>query len=840
MSGEQKPKLLKTIQAEIFALRAPSDTPVFTLLDNDNSILIHHGYSPLRELETLYDQLLDFLNNDQNLELNDILVMVPQIDLYEPFIHAVFGNTPAARSLKYSLSDQHLVKTDPLYTCVIKLLNLNQAEFKAEQIASLLHIPEISTNFDIDPDQIATLLSWIEGSGIRFGRDSKHIQSLGGAANDINTFSWGIKRMLLGAVSIDEQHPFEEITPFMPTRGISAQLAGKFAMFIDALCAWSDSLNEPRYLVDLSNLLSTLESCFFTHSDDSQKKFKQLHQSWQELIQSGLKSNYQSLLSIQTIAKLFEDILDKNIPSQNFLMGKINFCTLMPMRAIPFKVIAILGLNQNDFPKATTHDSFDLIANNPRYGDRNSNIDDRYLFLEALLSAQNNLYLSFIGHSITDNSTTLPSVLIDELTDYVDKIRRTKELDLPASKQCLSIHSPLMPFSESLFIEPKLPFELRKTPHSYRAQWITANYKHDYDDDHAYNAAFSYPKILIEKLNIDGLIKFYKDPLGFFCNKHYSLNFYTNIDFPILPSVESFGDLNNLDNYSFNENFIQDNLDKLVQNQDEKPLLQAYYKSLGILPKFDYETIYWKEKQALFQDLIDAIAQYSAPEYIKQAPKNILIKLESNQQQQISLTGSLPVLQQHVAAPTATCIFWSSAKGKLKRLISAYIYHLCHCVNRAKNEPSITTIHYSINSGKLIKHNFSAITQAEAKYQLDIYLHGFEYGISAPILWLRDDFESNIKEDKVMKILDEILEQINIDHPEFTQTKPWDLIPANFLSANSSLANLLEEQLCPIFEDYSDPALLRLFAQITSDDLLKFVLNYHWFIKPIYNALTIE
>jgi exodeoxyribonuclease V gamma subunit len=49
-----------------------------------------------------------------------------------------------------------------------------------------------------------------------------------------------------------------------------------------------------------------------------------------------------------------------------------------------------------------------------RPGDRSRREDDRYLLLEALLSARDQLYISWVGRSIRDNSERPASVLIGQ------------------------------------------------------------------------------------------------------------------------------------------------------------------------------------------------------------------------------------------------------------------------------------------------------------------------------------------------------------------------------------------------------------------------------------------
>lgn len=72
--------------------------------------------------------------------------------------------------------------------------------------------------------------------------------------------------------------------------------------------------------------------------------------------------------------------LDQERISQRFLAGQINFCTLMPMRSIPFKVVCLLGMNDGVYPRTLPPLGFDLMAQQVKRGDRSRRDDDRYLF----------------------------------------------------------------------------------------------------------------------------------------------------------------------------------------------------------------------------------------------------------------------------------------------------------------------------------------------------------------------------------------------------------------------------------------------------------------------------
>ena len=124
-------------------------------------------------------------------------------------------------------------------------------------------------------------------------------------------------------------------------------------------------------------------------------------------------SDYEIPLAIVREAWI-EGLEDKGL-NQRFLAGRVNFATLMPMRAIPFRYVCLLGMNDGDYPRSRPPVDFDLMGKDYRPGDRSRREDDRYLFLEALLSAREQLYISWVGRSIKDNVVRPASVLVAQL-----------------------------------------------------------------------------------------------------------------------------------------------------------------------------------------------------------------------------------------------------------------------------------------------------------------------------------------------------------------------------------------------------------------------------------------
>jgi exodeoxyribonuclease V gamma subunit len=160
--------------------------------------------------------------------------------------------------------------------------------------------------------------------------------------------------------------------------------------------------------------------------------------------------------------------LDSQLSTESgggFLTGGVTFCAMVPMRSLPFKVICVLGLNDDAFPRRLQAKGFDLIARHPRRGDRSRRLDDRYLFLETLLSARDTFYLSYVGRNIRDNGVLPPSVLVADLLDVVQS-GCAMEDGSDCLRHVITYHA-LQAFNPEYFQgDPKLP--------GYSSQWLEA------------------------------------------------------------------------------------------------------------------------------------------------------------------------------------------------------------------------------------------------------------------------------------------------------------------------------------------------------------------------------
>ncbi|EKY33931.1 exodeoxyribonuclease V subunit gamma [Vibrio cholerae] len=466
----QRDSLLHHIQADILHLQEHQDDAKFaisrhkpSIAAQDDSLQIALCHSPIREVEVLHDRLLAEFERDSSLKPRDVIVMVPDINAYAPYIQAVFGNAPGERFIPFSISDRSADQESPILTAFLQLLALPQSRCLASELLELLETPAIMARFAIDEEEFATAKRWVEEAGIRWGLNSDTGAEFELPASEQNTWQFGIERMLLGYAMPAEAGLYELggqwLAPYNQVQGMSAELAGKLAHFVQTLSelrsqlAQTQSMEQWRYWLN-----ELLERCF---SVDLQGELalKTIRDSLVNLKQQLVDAGYQQAISPAIIRQVLTNKLSGTRISQRFLAGQVNFCTLMPMRSIPFRRVCLLGMNDGVYPPNEMVEGFDLRNVQRRVGDRSRREESRYLFLEALLSAKEQLYISYVGRSIQDNSERVPSVLVSELLEYCEQnycLAGDEHLESDYSGRRLVEHLttqyPMVPFSPQAFI----------------------------------------------------------------------------------------------------------------------------------------------------------------------------------------------------------------------------------------------------------------------------------------------------------------------------------------------------------------------------------------------------
>jgi len=395
------------------------------LAAGDRSFCFHIAHSPMREVEILHDQLLAAFDADASLQPDDVIVMVPDIEAYAPYIDAVFGlHMPGdTRRLPYFIVDRGPGSVNTVLDAVQRLLALPQARLGVGDVLDLLDTEAVRRRFELNEPDIGVLRDWISGANVRWGLNSEHRKALGLPIDDalaqLHTWEFGLRRMLLG-YAMGDAGVWAGIAPYGDVAGLEARLAGVLAQVIERMSHYARVLNEPATPAQWVQRLRSLLDDFIDVGDVvAAYTVEQLGQALEGWLDECEASGFDEAVTLAVVSGHWMACFQSAGLAQRFASGAITFATLMPMRAIPFRHVCLLGMNDGDYPRSRTPAHFDLMQSDYRPGDRSRRDDDRYLFLEALLSARERFYVSWVGRSIVDNTERPPSVLVAQLRDHL-------------------------------------------------------------------------------------------------------------------------------------------------------------------------------------------------------------------------------------------------------------------------------------------------------------------------------------------------------------------------------------------------------------------------------------
>lgn len=381
-------------------------------LEKDDSISLHACHSRLREVEVLKNQLLLALEQDATLELRDIVVMAPDIQAYEPFIAAVFAD------IQHAVADRSLRLCNDALDAFIRFLSLSQSRFGWQTVLDLLEQAVVYPGLGLSETDLELVKYWVQDTHVRWGKSAQHKQELGLPELSENTWQAALDRLLMGYAVGNDDEFVDGVLPYRDIEGGSASALGGLCDFMSLLFKADADFKQPKTLKAWGAQLYYYADQLLQAANGVERQ--QLNELLAEL-SAELPAVHDDPVDLQVIISWLEGAVAEQKSANGFLRGQLTFCSMLPMRSIPFKVIALMGMNDGEFPKVDRQPTFDLLSNHFRKGDRSRRADDRYQFLEILLSARQQLIITYIGQSQANNEKIPPSVVISELLEVLQE-----------------------------------------------------------------------------------------------------------------------------------------------------------------------------------------------------------------------------------------------------------------------------------------------------------------------------------------------------------------------------------------------------------------------------------
>ncbi len=388
--------VLSQLQSDLLLLRTPQP-----IEKSDESIQIHSAISPLREIEVLYDQLCRLIaqhrNGEDPIQPKEILVLAPDLDLYAPFIAAVFGASESA--LSYRLEGVSAQKE--LLDSVLHLLSLPEHKFSEEAVLDLFDAPLFREHRNLSGEDIAELRRWAAKANVR-----------------LNGWEKGIDRLLYGTVmELDEDTVVKMTSEQWPCRGVEASQWDLLGKLIELIRSLKEDLN-PFSQHNMKGWLKWIDQIiqrYFATSEERESLLAEIRKLSFHFSESDSPALSLSAL-VRTLAALGENFSQTLHTHQ--VQGVV-FRSLKQGHLTDAKVICLLGMNEESFPRKEPSSS--LCALKKHRLDRSilkRSDDDRYLFLECVTLAQRYLVISYQRVDPRDNKESVPSLCVQELIHY--------------------------------------------------------------------------------------------------------------------------------------------------------------------------------------------------------------------------------------------------------------------------------------------------------------------------------------------------------------------------------------------------------------------------------------
>ncbi len=437
--------LLARIQDDIRSNRPPRLEPD---AGDDHSIQIHVTYGPRRQVEVTRDVILHLLADDPTLEPRDIVIMTPDLGTFAPLLEAAFPtgdhtDTDGMPDLRLRIADRSPAAVNPLVRFAATVLELADSRMEAGAIRELVTRPVVQRRFGFDLDTAAAITGIINDSNISWGLDADHREQWGAGRLPDRTWSRGLDRALTGVFYSDD--PVRVIDNTAPLDGVEGQDAtpvGLLAALIDRIIAIRDLLDGSLPMSQWAKAIADSVRLLAKPAWEDEWQYGQLERLLGETFP---ETTPDPTLTLAEARRAIAGWTETRPSPLHFRTGDVTVCTLVPMRSVPYRVVCLLGMDDERFPRSSRTDGDDLLVGDERVGDFDRSSEDRQLLLDALMAAGDHLVVTYSGRDELTNSELPPAVPIAELRDTL-----TDMVGADAMSAIVTQH-PLQSFSAANF-----------------------------------------------------------------------------------------------------------------------------------------------------------------------------------------------------------------------------------------------------------------------------------------------------------------------------------------------------------------------------------------------------
>ena len=433
-NNDRRPSLLEQLQEQLID---GAEANGLCLEAEDRSLQFHACPGRLRQLQVIRDQILQLLAHDDSLEPRDILVMTPQVEALAPLVGAVFGDSEATGvHLPWRLTDRSQQSDAGIAQGLLQLLALGGERLTASKLEGLLANPPLLAAHQLEPEDAEAITQALQRAGFRWGIDA---DDRGGDPS--HSLSWAIDRMMLGLVLPDRPGLAIASTAPMALPG-SLEQQGRWLSLLRQLLRSLRWLGNSRSVKAWVKGLQEHLSLLFGDGGDWAWELQTIHAALTDW--HGIAAESSLKLAAPVVGDILGERLSEGSGRFGHRSGALTISALEPMRAIPHKVVVLMGLDAGAFPRQRQRPGFHLMEQQRLLGDPSSGDQDRYVLLEAVLSARQHLLISWSCRDERTGERLEASTPVRQLMDLLEHVP-VREHAANALERSNFLHSPAWP-----------------------------------------------------------------------------------------------------------------------------------------------------------------------------------------------------------------------------------------------------------------------------------------------------------------------------------------------------------------------------------------------------------
>ena len=408
LKKNHKPPLLHQIQKSLIH----NNNQILNIENNDESIFFKSSKNILIELENIKNEIKSICTSNKDINYCDILVATNQINSLKPYLKFVFNSD---ERIPYFLSIKNYKENSPIYNLLKIFIEIANKKITINEIRELLSDDTLQSIYNFNNAEREEILSYLIDSGFHWGISRK--ERLGEYKNSLD---WCIKRFTLGQIySGDFYIKKTDINSYAPNNP-SIDI-NKWILILNEIVRIIKSLRSTN---SFENWISIFRNIF--HNDVIQnKKFNdEINNLFKILGDISRIINSEAILDLNVLNEILSNYINNQTSNLDRRKNEVLISTIENSRLLPHKIIFLMGMNQEIYPKSIDKDKINILNNEYRFGDPSLIDKEKYFFLELLLSCREKFIISWSNYDFENNSLEISSPirkLINLLKNQIDR-----------------------------------------------------------------------------------------------------------------------------------------------------------------------------------------------------------------------------------------------------------------------------------------------------------------------------------------------------------------------------------------------------------------------------------